>query len=356
MQLPPLSRPLLAAAFASTGFLLASAGATRVLKRRAERRYPDAGGHVDVDGARLRYTDSGAGRPVVLVHGLLGSAYDFDLGLTGLAAERYRLVAFDRPGSGYSDEAAPRDQSPITQAALLHAAARELGLDRPVLVGYSLGAPVVMAWAELFPTEVAAVVSVSGHVMPYALWYANWVRLLRLPLVVPIGSETICLPYGPMLGHALLRLACFPQPVPVGYARAALAVGLRPHAVRHAALDLDQVYADLRLLSAGYADVQAPVVVIGGVQDRIAPFGESVAFHRRLPNARLIAVGDGGHALHVTHPSEVLKAIDLAAEMAAGSALRPRLAATPLTGRDRRAAYATPLDERTSLAAGEAVA
>ena len=159
----------------------------------------------------------------------------------------------------------------------------------------------------------------------------------------------------------LLRLACFPQPVPVGYARAALSVGLRPHSVRHAALDLDHVYADLRLLSAGYADVELPVVVIGGVQDRIAPFGESVAFQRHLPNARLLAVGDGGHALHVTHPSEVLKAIDLAVEMAARPAHRPRLAAAPFPTRERRPsregrADPTPLDGRQSLAAGEAVA
>ncbi|HMK91634.1 MAG TPA: alpha/beta hydrolase, partial [Thermoleophilia bacterium] len=123
----------------------------------------------------------------------------------------------------------------------------------------------------------------------------------------------------------------------------------------HAALDLDQVYADLRLLSAGYSDVELPVVVIGGVQDRIAPFGESVAFHRHLANARLIAVDDGGHALHVTHPSEVLKAIDLAVAMATRPALRPRLAATSAEP-DRRPTHAAPLDERTSLAAGEAVA
>jgi len=347
----PRSRLLLGPTAAAVGFLLASAAATRLLARSAEHRYPDVGGHVEADGVRLRYTEAGEGPPVVLIHGLLGSAFDFDIGLTDLGAERYRLVAFDRPGSGHSDDGGRRDQSPVRQAIVLHEAAQRLGLERPVLVGYSLGAPVAMAWAELFPADVAAVVSVSGHVMPYALWYAPLMRYLRLPLVVPVASRTVCLPYGPALGHYVLRLACYPQPVPPRYAKVALAVGLRPEPVRHAALDLDHVYVDLRLLADGYGQVELPVVVMGGVRDRIAPFAESEAFRRHLPNARLIAVPDGGHALHVTHPSEVVKAIDLAVAMATTAAAP---VATPL--RALRPTSASAASAPAGALADEAVA
>jgi len=53
-----------------------------------------------------------------------------------------------------------------------------------------------------------------------------------------------------------------------------------------------------------------------GAYDRIAPAAESEALHRRLARSRLIVVGDGGHALHVTHAPAVAAAVEAAWSMA----------------------------------------
>ncbi len=295
--------------------LLAAAALTRALVRRAERRYPRPAGAVTVDGVELRYTVTGAGRPVVLVHGLLGSTYDYDA-LAALLSARFRVIAFDRPGNGYSTAPPGEGQTPIGQAYLLHEAIRRLGVERPLIVGYSLGAAVAVAWAELYPDDVAAVVTVGGHVMPYRLPVARLARLLRLPLLGRLVAGTLLVPIAYPVGHELLALACSPQPLPQAYAGAALAVALRPGPFRHAAEDLERASADLRTLAGGYGALDVPFVVVVGAYDRIAPAAESEAFHRRLRHSRLIVVGDGGHALHVTHAPAVAAAVEAAWSMA----------------------------------------
>ena len=72
--------------------------------RKAEREHPPAGQFVTVDGVRLHYIERGEGPPVVLLHGNVVTAEDFDTsGVLDLIAKRHRVIAFDRPGFGYSD-------------------------------------------------------------------------------------------------------------------------------------------------------------------------------------------------------------------------------------------------------------
>ena len=59
---------------------------------------PPAGRFVEVDGVRLHYVEQGGGPPLVLRHGLGSKTEDFRLsGLIDEAAQRYRVIAFDRP-------------------------------------------------------------------------------------------------------------------------------------------------------------------------------------------------------------------------------------------------------------------
>jgi alpha/beta hydrolase fold len=73
--------------------------------RKVEQEHPPSGRYISVEGVRLHYLDKGEGRPVLLLHGNVVTADDFALsGLLDLAAGRQcRVVAFDRPGFGYSN-------------------------------------------------------------------------------------------------------------------------------------------------------------------------------------------------------------------------------------------------------------
>jgi alpha-beta hydrolase superfamily lysophospholipase len=70
--------------------------------RQVERALPPAGRFVDVPGARLHLVERGSGPAVLLVHGLAGQLKHFTYGIVDQLAAQYRVVAVDRPGSGYS--------------------------------------------------------------------------------------------------------------------------------------------------------------------------------------------------------------------------------------------------------------
>lgn len=119
-------------------------------------------------GVTLRGYDWGNayGRPLVLVHGI----EDFALGLEPLAAafrDDYHVVAFDLRGHGDSDK--PGAYTMGHFMADLHAVVAQLELDRPILVGHSLGGQIVCQYAGVFPEVPRAVVNVDGMGPPMRL-------------------------------------------------------------------------------------------------------------------------------------------------------------------------------------------
>ena len=147
----------------STIGILASAAATIAAMtmynvyraRKAEREHPPAGQFVTVDGVRLHYIERGEGPPVVLLHGNVVTAEDFDTsGVLDLVAKRHRVIAFDRPGFGYSDRPHGSAWSAGTQADLIRDAFAVLGINRPVVLGHSWGAAVALSLGLNHPDAV----------------------------------------------------------------------------------------------------------------------------------------------------------------------------------------------------------
>ena len=133
---------------AITAALAGSALFNRANSRRAEAETPPSGKFVEVDGARLHYSDQGEGPAVVLLHGNGVMLQDFEVsGVLGLAARHHRVIAFDRPGFGYSDRPRTTVWTPRAQAELIGKALKEIGVERAVVVGHSWGTLVALALA-----------------------------------------------------------------------------------------------------------------------------------------------------------------------------------------------------------------
>src|SRR4051794_30061714 len=170
---------------------LAAAAASAVLSigvkykvRKAERENPPTGKFLDVDGVCLHYRDHGEGQPVVFLHGNGTMLQDFELSrLPALASGRYRTIVFDRPGFGHSDRPRGRTWGPGAQASLLRKALRNLGIERPVVVGHSWGTQVALAYALEYPADVRSVVLLSGYYFPTVRLDALFLSLPALPVI-----------------------------------------------------------------------------------------------------------------------------------------------------------------------------
>lgn len=100
------------------------------------------------DGVRLFYDDVGQGRPLVLIHGWTFSGRFFHCNVSALA-EHARVITVDLRGHGRSDKPSHGYRIPRL-AADLHNLLQELDLRDVTLLGWSLGAPVIWSYLELF--------------------------------------------------------------------------------------------------------------------------------------------------------------------------------------------------------------
>ena len=128
---------------------------------------PTAGRYADVNGLHLYYEIHGSGRPLILLHGGLGTGDMFGPVRAELAAQ-HQVITPDLQGHGRTaDIDRPLDVRLMADdiAALI----RHLGLDKPDLVGYSLGGGVALMTAIKSPELVRKVVVASAHIRYDAL-------------------------------------------------------------------------------------------------------------------------------------------------------------------------------------------
>jgi pimeloyl-ACP methyl ester carboxylesterase len=120
------------------------------------------GSYANVNGINLYYEIHGTGRPLILLHGGLGSSGMFGPVLPKLA-ESHQVIAVDLQGHGRTaDIDRPIDTRLMADdiAALID----HLKLDKPDVVGYSLGGGVAMQTAFKYPDKIRRLVAVSANI------------------------------------------------------------------------------------------------------------------------------------------------------------------------------------------------
>jgi pimeloyl-ACP methyl ester carboxylesterase len=282
-----------------------------VSARRAEAKNPPAGKFVEVDGVRLHYVDRGAGSAVVLLHGNGVMLQDYEVsGVLDLAAEHHRVIAFDRPGFGYSERPRSTVWTPTAQADLIARALKQIGVKHAVVVGHSWGTMVALAMALDNPELVEGLVLLSGY-------YYGTVRPDVVPAsapAVPLLGDVIANTFAPINGRLIapmaLKAAFRPAAISEKFAAFPAAMTLRPSQVRAAAADTAMMIPSAIELSKRYAELRLPMIIMAGEGDVIA----FVAKHAErladaMSGAELRIVPDQGHLFHYAVPEQVVAAI-----------------------------------------------
>jgi pimeloyl-ACP methyl ester carboxylesterase len=260
----------------------------------------------EVRGTRLRYYVGGEGEPLVLVHGLGGSAANW-VALVPLLLPGRRLLVPELPGHGASEPlpAAPSLNAYADRLALL--LERE-GLAPAAVVGHSLGGAIALRLAIRRPELVSALVlagaagissghrraryalTVSGILKPGRKIARHRARVAESPFLkrLVFGRWGAADPpaLSPELVHAFLSGP--PQHTDtVSAAKALVLDDPRP--------DLDRV--------------RCPSLVLWGARDRQLPVEDAFDYARRL-RARLRVIADCGHLLIGERPDACADAIE----------------------------------------------
>lgn len=326
-------RPGLPAGLGLAGLgLLASGLLVRSKTRQAERAHPPAGRFITVDGVRLHYLERGAGPVLVLLHGNGVDANDWEhCGLLEAACARYRVIAFDRPGFGYS--ARPRSTlwTADRQARLLRHALRELGVESAIVVGHSLGAQVALALGMCAPDVVRGLVLVSGYYYPS-------VRLdvmVSAPPAIPVVGDALRYTIAPLAGRlmwpAAVGRAFAPLPVADSFRLTSPWMSLRPSQLRANAADGALAAPSAQALARRYRELTVPAQILAGAEDGVCDCSRNaVRLQHALRQAELSVTPGVGHMLHYAEPGKVLAAIDAIAARVGERAHLPTPAANAL--------------------------
>ena len=295
------------------------------------------GSFVQVGKLRIHYLERpGSGTTVVLLHGLPGTAEDFDA-VTPLLAG-HRTIAIDRPGFGYSSGGyVPFDMQLQTIDALLH----KLHVVRPILVGHSYGGTIALGFAERHPSEVSGLVLVDAaaagqHIGSFEQAQAHLVQVLQLPVIRQLANATFAQLLTTISVNQADSEAFHPQPVAPAHRRRLLEINMTRGNLEAFAGEQLAANGVIAQIDKDLGKVEVPAVVIHGERDELVEpiYGRRLA--SALPDARLLMVG-GGHMAPCTHPVAIAAAVQ-----SITGAKPPAFSAARLPVRPRLVAVAAP--------------
>ena len=282
--------------------------------RKTEREHPPTGRFVIVRGVRLHYIERGEGSPVALLHGNVVTAEDFRTSrVLELLARRHRVIAFDRPGFGYSDRPHCSAWSARAQADLLKEAFDVVDIKRPIVLGHSWGAAVALALALDYPHDVRGLVLLSGYYYPTLRADV----LLSSPPAIPIIGDLLRFSISPLLGKLmqplLLKGMFAPLPVPATFSTGSTPnMSLRPGQIRAESQDGVAMIPGAIAMRSRYQELKMPVVIMGGTKDRVVDAKQPRRLNAQIPHSILRMFPGVGHMIHYAVPEEVVEAIEVA--------------------------------------------
>jgi pimeloyl-ACP methyl ester carboxylesterase len=291
-------------------FALGLAGWSAYVGRKAEEMVPAEGKFAEVPGACLHYVElnpEAEGPAIVMIHGLMGQLRNFSHSLAARLAGDHRVILVDRPGWGHSQLQGSRPGI-AAQAAMIAALIERLELEKPLLVGHSMGGAVSLALALDRPELVRGLALIAPLTQVVDTVPAPFKGLLVPPALRPLLAWSVAVPVGLRNGAATAAAIFAPDPVPADFALAGGgALALRPKSYMAGSFEVRAAPGEMAGLVARYGEIRVPVAILYGRDDAVLDpqlNGERTA--AEIPGATVEQI-EGGHMLPVTH-AEVTEA------------------------------------------------
>ena len=236
-----------------------------------------------------------AGEPMVLVHGLGSRADRWRRNLDGLAAAGYRVFAPDLPGHGFATKGSAFDYTIDGYRSFLDMFLDEIGADRVVLVGASLGGHIAGALTCRDPKRVGALVLVgSTGLQPFGAE----TRAAMPKALTDMSREGI--------RARLERGLCNSSIITDHLVEEDWRINNSPDAAETFALlgryVAERIDDDVVGACLGALEGRVPILLVWGESDRSIPLAVGEAAHASLPGSRLAVMAGTAHNPYLDKP------------------------------------------------------
>ncbi len=248
---------------------------------------------VEVAGARVHYQAAGAGRPLILLHGLVGSGRNWRQNI-GFLSRHASVYAIDLFNMGESQRVPGLDASLEATADRIAAMMDALGLPAADIAAHSHGGAIAMMLAARHPERVRKLIlfapanpfcDAGRHLIRFyntrpGIWFAR-----RIPMLPRLLHAT-----------ALARMYGDPTRVAEGTLETYTAGMLIPGTIDHVLRIVAGWYEDMRMLRSELVNLAGkPALFIWGDRDRAVTLPSGERLQRMMPNSKLIVIPGAGH-------------------------------------------------------------
>jgi 4,5:9,10-diseco-3-hydroxy-5,9,17-trioxoandrosta-1(10),2-diene-4-oate hydrolase len=248
---------------------------------------------VPVDGARIHYQRAGSGRPLLLLHGLVGSARNWRRNISFLSRDS-SVYAIDLFNMGESERVPGLDAGLEATADRLAAFMNALGLDEADIAAHSHGGAVAMMFAARHPNRVRRLI-LFAPANPFCDLGNQLIHFYQTPFGIWFGRRIPSLPRM-LKATSLSRMYGDPSRVSLdaleGYTKGLHVPGTMDHVLQI----VQRWFVDMGLLRSALTGLVAkPTLLIWGDRDRAVGLNSARELQRTLPQSSLMILPGVGH-------------------------------------------------------------
>jgi 4,5:9,10-diseco-3-hydroxy-5,9,17-trioxoandrosta-1(10),2-diene-4-oate hydrolase len=260
--------------------------------------------YISVAGLKIRFLEKGKGPPLVLLHGMGGSLEWWEYNLDAFS-RKYRTIAFDFPGFGYSTKSG-LDFSKNSASDFMISFLDAFQIPKASLIGNSMGGLIAFLTAANQPERIDKLILVDtvGFEIKLSI-------LLRLGTVFPLGELTLSVRNHLIARIFLNRMFYDSQKVPDQLIPTVLEI-FDMAQTRKACLRILRSGVDLKGLKKEIClrvrdragSLPHKTLIIWGANDKVAPLNQAYVGKNLIRNSQLHVFDKCGHLPQVEWPEE----------------------------------------------------